>query len=413
MPIKRIAIFLFAIAYLSLSAIPAKAQTDTPPNESVVGEVRGVLVNKSPDGIVPENIELMLHIWDQNSVGQGMYHGESFTDGSFIFSDIALNPALGYAVMAIHDGAAYFSETKTPAQEDTFLEFEVPIYETIGHLSQVTIDQAHVLFYFEQGKLEIMEIYLLSNMGEYTVKDAVTLDNGQLATLAFALPENSASISFEDNDNSRFIQYPGGFADTSPLIPGRDSGQIVVRYTIPYEDRFSYIFQPPVMVNNIEFLVAQNEGITIETGNQNLTYGGPRTVQDNTIFEVYSHSSLQAEESLELLISGEPINIPVPIIGTGETEETAKVTSNLEIGLGALVLGLVLISASVWRWRKLQTIDEDELDSLLDQSDYRELVAQIVELDETFQAKEISEEDFQKQRDALILHGKELLMEGK
>ena len=413
MPFRKIAIFLFAIAYLSLFTTSAKAQTDTPRNESVLGEVRGSLFNKSPNGIVSEKIELMLHVWDQYSVGQGMYHGESLPDGSFIFSDIELNPALIYAVMANHDGAAYFSEIKTPAQEDTFLEFEVPIYDTTGHLSQVTIDQAHVLFNFEQGSLEIMEIYLLSNLGEYTVKNAVTLDNGQLATIAFSLPENSTSISFQNNDDSRFIQYLDGFADTSPLIPGIDSGQIVVRYITSYKDSFSYTFLPPLMVKNVEFLVAQDDGITIETGSKNLSYAGSKSIQDNATYEVYSYSSLQAGESLELIISGEPTNISVPVIGTGEIKEPTKVTSNLEIGLGALILGLVLISASAWWWRKLQTIDEDELDSLLDQPDYRELVAQIVDLDESFQTEKISKEDFQKQHEALILHGKALLMKEK
>ncbi len=369
MPIRRIVISLFVIAYLSLFTVTAKAQTDTPSNDVVMGEVTGVVVNKSPDGIVPENIDLMLHVWDQNFIGQGMYHWQSLPDGSFIFSDIDLNPALNYAVMASHEGATYFSEIKAPAPEDTSVEFEVPIYETTGNLSQVTIDQAHVFFYFEQGVMEVMEIYILSNMGEFTVKDAVTLDNGQLATLVFALPENAASVSFNNNDDSRFSQYPSGFADTSPLIPGRDSAPIIVQYTTPYEDQFSYIFQPPVMVKNLEFFIAQDEGITIEAGNQGLTYDGSQTIQNNTNYDVYSHASLQAGESVEILISGESTNVSVPMIGADETDATTKVSSTLEIGLGVLFLGLVLIGLSVWRWRNLKTIDEDNLDNLLDQPD--------------------------------------------
>lgn len=369
MPIRRIVFSLFAIAYLSLFTVTVKAQTDTPSDNVVMGDVTGVVVNNSPDGIVPENLELMLHVWDQNFIGQGMYHWQSLPDGSFIFSDIELNPALNYAVMASHDGSAYFSEIKTPAPEDTSLVFEVLIYETTGNLSQVTIDQAHVFFYFEQGVMEVMEIYILSNMGEFTVKDAVTLDNGQLATLVFALPENAVSVSFNNNDDSRFFQTPGGFADTSPLIPGKDSAPIIVQYTTLYEDQFSYIFQPPVMVKNLEFFVAQDEGITIEAGNQDLTYDGLQTIQNNTNYDVYSHASLQAGESVEIQFSGEPTKVSVTMLGTDETVATAKVSSTLEIGLGVLFLGLVLIGLSVWRWRNLQTIDEDDLDNLLDQPD--------------------------------------------
>ncbi len=413
MPIRRIVISLFAIAYLSLFTVTVKAQTDTPSDDVVMGEVTGILVNKSPDGVVPENIELMLHVWDQNSTEQGMYHGQSLPDGSFVFSDIGLNPALIYSVMASHDGAAYFSEAKAPVPEATSLEFELAIYETASHLSQVVIEQAHVLFYFDQGVLEVLEIYVLSNVGDYTVKDAVTLEDGQLATLAFELPENATSISFKNNSGPRFIQYPGGFADTSPLNPGKNSGQIIVSYTTPYEDRFSYIFQPPVMVNNLEFLVVQDEGITFEASSEDLTYNGVQTIQENINYDVYSHASLKAGESVEIFISGEPTIVSVPMTGNDEPERAPKVSSSLEIGLGALFLGFVLISLSVWRWRKLQTIDEDDTASLLDQLDYRELVSQIVELHGTYQAGEISIDDFERQRDALVLQGKELLLEEK
>jgi len=251
MHIGKMTISLLAIALLSLFTTTAKAQTDTPPEGQAVGEVTGVLVNQSPDGIVPENIELMLHVWDQNYMGQDMLHGQSLPDGSFIFPDVNLDPAMIYAVMASYEGALYYSESKSPGPDDTALQFEVPIYESTGHLSQVTIDQAHVLFSFEQGGMEILEVYFLSNMGEYTLKDAVTLDDGQSATLTFSLPENAANISFKDNDNARFIQFPGGFADTSPLVPGRGSAQIVLRYNTPYEDQSSYTFTPPVPVENV------------------------------------------------------------------------------------------------------------------------------------------------------------------
>lgn len=407
MSIKRITLFLLAITYLSIYVAPVNAQTETPQAESFTGEVSGRLVNKSPDGGIPENVDLMLHIWDQNYNGLGMLHGQSSPDGSFVFPDVEFDPALIYAVMANYDGATYFSETKAPAQGDSSLEFEVPIYDTSPQLSQVSIDQAHVLFSFGQSSLEVLEVYFLSNLGKYTIKDAVTLENGQTATLRFRMPEDAYEISYKDNENGRFIQLLGGFADTSPLVPGRGSAQIVLRYLLPYENQYNFTFQPPVPVENIDFLVVQDESITVQ--GDGLTLEGPQTVQDGTTFDVYSHVSLQADAEVEISLSGEPANVSSPDMVTNELGETAKTSFNLEIGLGALALGLALVGAGVWWWRKPG--DEDELDGLLEQADYRDLVAQIVELDETYQAGEIPEDEYRRRRQSFIDEGKALLIE--
>lgn len=408
MSIKRLIISLFAVSLLGLNTATAKAQTETPSDENIpLGEVTGTIVNKSPDGVIPENVELMLHAWDQNYMGQGMYHGQTLPDGSFIFTDVDLNPTLIFAVMATYDGATYFSETKAPSSTDTLLEFEVPIYDTTAHLTEVSIDQAHVLFSFVQSGMEILEVYFISNLGEYTIQNAVTLDDGQLATLAFSLPENASNISFKDSNETRFIQFPGGFADTSPLVPGRGAGQIVLRYLTPYEDQFTYTFSPPVPVEDVQFLVVQDDGITVEGGS--ITLEGPQTVQDGTTFDVYSHAPLQANERVAISISGEPTNVSVPLIEASETGSFLDFTSNLELGLGALVLGLTLIAAGVWWWRK-PIAENDEIDGLLDQPDFRDLVAQIVELDEAYQAGNIAEEAYQQRRKALTEDGKALLI---
>lgn len=408
MQLKKIAIPLLIIALSGVFASTTKAQTETPPEALQTGEVNGVLVNKSPGGSVPESVELMLHIWDKNYNDVEMQHGQSLPDGSFQFIEVDLDPELVYAVMAIYQDTNYFSMTQVPEPGSNTLVFDLPIYETTTDLSAVTIDQSHVLFYFSQGGLEVMEMYFISNSGEYTVADAFTLDDGQTATIKFTLPQDAAVISFNSQDTSRYIQFSGGFADTTPLVPGRGSAQIAVRYVLPYDERLDFTFSPPFAVENVDFLTPQDEGLKFE--GDGLNFESTQTAQDGLVFDIYTHESLAAGETIDISITGRPTNV-VALMQGESTAPSPQSDTRWEIGLGALALGLALVAAGGWWWRKPQDENEDVEDALLEEADFRDLVAEIIALDEAFQAGEYPEETYQQRRKALLHQGKSLLSE--
>jgi hypothetical protein len=348
----------------------------------------------------------MLHIWDQNYMGKGMLHGQSLPDGSFLFTDVPIELNSIYAVMANYDGATYLSEPIVVESENTLLDFEVPIYETTADPSAVVAEQAHVLFSFEQGGLFKWEVYTLSNSGEYTVKDVISLDDGSTATFKFDLPDDAANVSFESDNGDRFIQYSGGFADTNPIAPGIGSTQIIVSYILPYEDVYTYFFQAPMDVNSVRFLVVDDPGITFD--GDSLVSDEPQTMQDGTKFFVYSRDGVAANDAIEVVVSGKP-EYSAPLVDTIETKPASIRSSNLEIGIGVLVLGVVLVIAGVWWWRKPIPDIDDDIDLVLDDSDFKVLVRELVELDENFNNGEISAEDYDQRRVTLVAMGKELL----
>jgi len=212
-----------------------KAQTGTPPapTEPAAGEVLGRIVNHSPGGEIPGQLDIMLHAWDQTQTEKLMLHGQSNPDGSFSFENVAFEPGVMYAVMATYQDAIYFSEPAIPEPGESSLTLDVPIYESTQDLSNVQIEQMHVLFYWSPGGLSVSEVYIMSNTGEYTVKDAMTLDDGTPVTYKLSLPDKVSNLNFEHDSNGRFLQFPGGFADTAPLVPGNGSNQVMVSYVLP------------------------------------------------------------------------------------------------------------------------------------------------------------------------------------
>lgn len=410
---KLILILSLALALLLLVTNPTSAQTDAPPEgtpEGRTGEVKGTIVNRSPGASVLESMAVMLHTWDQNYMGKGMLHGQSAPDGSFHFIEVIFEPNLLYAVMANYEGSTYYSDIVVLNGEETSLEFEVPIYDTTTDLTHAQLDQVHILFFFNQGGLEVTEVYILSNLGDYTVKDAVLLDDGLPATLKFPLPENAANVTFDSNDNDRFVQYPGGFADSSPLVPGDRSNQIVVRYVLPYENKLSYTFTPPLATNGVKFLVLKDPNINIE--GDELVFDGEQTMQDGMTFDVYSQDPLQTNENVNVTISGEPTTIFESEMEAGEKTSRILSASSLEIGIGGIILGFALIVVGVIWWRNTSASDDEDIEDIIDlEDDLHDFVSEIVHLDDTHQSGELSEDEYEQRRAELLQKGRILLVE--
>lgn len=384
-------------------ADPVSAQTGTPPSAPEAGwtgAVTGSLVNRSPHGEVPDKVEVMLHAWDQNQGEKFMLHGESTAEGDFRFEEVSFEPGLIYAVMADYEGAMYLSEPYQIQAEETSFEVEVPIYESTSDLAQVRVDQMHVLFYFAQGGLAVSEVYVISNSGDYTVKDAVALEDGTKATLQFPLPEEAANLYFERDPGDRYVQVEGGFADTAPLVPGHANNQIMLTYVLPYEDAFTYIYTAPLEIASLSFLYAQDGGLELE--GEALTPAGSWPMSNGANFGVLSHPALQAGETVQVNISGEPPAASASMPAMGSVEEPAAKNSNLGLGIGGVVLGLALVGVGVWWWRKPQGDDLGDTEVGEEEASFEHALTEIALLDEAFERGEIPEEGYHDQRARLI-----------
>lgn len=390
---------------LALPIISARAQTESSPDEPA-GVVTGSIVNQSENGPVPDDLEVMLHIWDGNYTERGMLHGQSEPGGTFRFEGVTLETGLFYAVMANYEEVPYFSDPVPAADGAEVLDITVPIYETIADLSQAGVDQMHVFFAPEQGGLGVTEIYVLNNQGNLTVKEALTLDDGTPVTLKFNLPVGAANINFQSNESGRFIQFPGGFADTAALIPGPASGQVVVSYVLPYTEGMPLSFAPPLVTQQVGFLIPQGVGLSL--AGEGLTPEGTVSLREGLAVEVFSHAGLEAGETFQVSLSGELS--PAPGSSTTMGTRVAAISRKPDPGLaiGAVVLGLALVVAGVWWWRRpgeAITLAGPEV------SDLEMLVSEIASLDTAFANNQLDENAYLPRRKELLQQAGALVSE--
>lgn len=395
----------FALVMLSLlwaaSPSPVIAQEDIPPSDAASGVVLGKIINQNKGSIVTGSLEVMLHIWDKQYVDLGMEHGQSKADGSFEFSGVAFDPERLYAVMTTFENVTYYSDIVPGPADSDELDLTVPVIETTSSLAAVRLDQIHLLFDFAEDDMETSEIYILSNLGERTVKGAFNLDDGQAATLRFPLPKDADFIFFQPDGQDRFIKFPGGFADVSPLVPGKESGQFMVQYLVPFSSGREYSYTAPVNIQMINFLLPADSGVSLE--GQGLSGPQPYTLQSGKSYQLYTFENISAGETVQVAFQGKP--------ATASTTGTRNAT--LALALGGAILGLTMVGVGVWWWRRPEDGNaENEITGSgidIERATFDDIITEIALLDEAKEQGLIDGEEHSRQRKELLLQAKKNL----
>lgn len=386
-----LAIALFGISLLVVN--PVRAQAETPPTGST-GEIHGSVINTNSGNAVEESMDVMLHILDQNYADMNMLHGKSDLDGNFVFADVPFASDLRFAVMATFDGVTYSSKPVPADMASLSVSIDVPVYETTQNLEDVQVEQMHVLFELSSDGLETKELYIVSNTGERTVKDAFDLGEGKFATLQFPLPLDADYVFFKPDDANRFIKLKGRFADTDALIPGGRPSQLMVSYLVPFSGERTYSYTAPMNVAQINLVVPEDAGLSVDGAG--LTGPKSMTLQDGLSYQVYTYSPLNAGQTLKVAFTGSPLS-------TANKETKNK---NL-FAFVAAFLGFAVIGAGIWWWRKSEgELEEDT--PYPGRSTFDDLITEIVSLDESYEEQGLNLEEYQNQRRELMQKAKSL-----
>lgn len=382
---------LLTILVWAWGATPQGTRAQEPTPEAATGVVTGQIFDQNKSAVVAKSQEVMLHVWDESYQELGMLHAQSQPDGIYRFSAVDLVPGRFYAVMTTFDDVVYSSTTVPAPADSNELKLDVPVYETTSDPSTLQIDQMHVLFDLATDGLDTTEIYIISNSGERTVKDAITLADGKKASLRFPLPAKADFVFFQPDEQDRFIKYSGGFADTAPVQPGEQSDQLSVKYLVPFDQEQTYSFTAPLDIKMMNFLLPKDKGVSVQgTG---LAGPQPYTSESGVAYQVYSYGDISAGQTISLTFTGKP----------AQGSQPRSSNSTLPLALGGGLLGLAMVGVGIW-WRvkpedepdEGEETDADPAEGTLD-----DLITQIARLDQAFERGELDEGEYQLERKRL------------
>ena len=350
---------------LSLSA------TTTRTNESNVASalepalqlvtVTGMIFNGSAGASLPAELEVSLLAYDgdQEVVNEQVSAG---SDGSFKFEDLEYVPGRLFFSTVDHGGLTYRSDVVHAASDGSAVELPITIFETTNDPSAMRVERLHLIFdYPAEDILRVLELWILAN------------DSDRVLTmpLQIALPEGATNLIFEDGDlGGRYQITDDGFLDLEPIPPGTGIDHLVFGFDLPIDQSVNFDQRMLHTVDAVSVLIPENgprvSGLQ-DLGEQD--FGGLR-------MQSYSTGTLVSDDTLSFRVSAP---------STTSSPPTAAI-----VGAGALVIS-TLVAGRFWigARRSRQPIG------------HQDLVLAIARLDDDYEAGELSEREWRRQRDRL------------
>jgi hypothetical protein len=389
-----------ALALLSLLALVAAVQAQG------TGIIEGQVVNGTVGGAEPgAGLDVTLRVF-QGATEVNTLQAVTGSDGRFRFEGLDTSGELEYWPEVVYLDVTYSVE------EPLFLDGEgatrsasIAVYETTDDDSGVRLDSIHMIAESFGQVLRISEIHLFGSSGDRTYI-GTDGDGGQRSTLYIPLPQGAVGLAFgEDIPEDRYVEVEGGLMDTEPVPPGSESSLTFFSYhlvvsgeTIPLERSFAY------PVTSLNLLVAQ-PGLTLNSAQ--LQFQGLEPFQGRD-YGLYT-------------IQGLPANTPLTMewVSTGETpaggstegmpssggEAAAGVSTRgnqrllLWLGFGLVFLavgGAIAYPLATARPASTPASASD----LTKDPRARRLLAELADLEEAFEAGQVDEPTYQRERAA-------------
>ena len=360
-----------------------------------LGSVRVQLVNASGDSLTTD-APVTLYGFDEmlNTYSQTLTTSDQ---GVYIFNDVEMPPGRAFIAGVDYEGGTYGSDVVVAEEGVSELALQVQIFESSTDTSPLTIDRAHLfLDFIQEGLVQVVEVFIISNPTNF----AIVAEGPGGPVASFLLPEGATDLQFQDGVlGERYVEIPGGFADTTTVQPGAGQYQVVFAFSMPYDGKLDFS-QTMNMESNAIVIMLPDVGIKVK--GEQITDDGLRDMQ-GTAYRIYSAAGMQSGSLLEFSLSGKPKTGGQLVTTTGSS------TKNIAIGLGAF--GLALIGAGVWlfiRNRKqasaeveMELEDEQQPEAQPEVQDPSTLMDAIIALDDLYQAGKLPEEAYLQRRDEL------------
>jgi mono/diheme cytochrome c family protein len=363
------------------AGLPAE-ETEAKPG---FANVEVTVLNPSEESL-PANLEVVLRGYDEMT--------EIYTQTLTIqagntvhFADVPVIQGRMYFATIEHQNAAYGSDVVTVEGEISSLSLEIPYYPPTTNQSIVNVDRVHIFIDFiSEQALEIFQLYIFSNPSNQVLVPEET--NGTVVN--FTLPANASNLYVEDNMRLAYQKTDNGFG-ISNIYPDVEPYQAIFSYQVPYDGSKMDLSIPIGMDANALIVLAPAEGFKVKSAQ--LEEAGTRQFEGVT-YNMYTSAGMQTGSSLLLNLSGHPKENPT-IIAASENSNR-----DLVIGLGGLGLALIVAGLFLWRrnWTEEAVGEEVEPEEETGADSAEDLMDAIIALDDQFRAGSLPEQAYHQRR---------------
>ncbi len=326
---------------------------------------------------------------------------ETNADGLARFEALPTGTSWVYVTEVLYNDTPFGSDMQQFADQSTALEIALPVYEGGGSVSDISVDRAHWVVNLNDPQIvDVGEIYILTNAGNQ-VFDGEESADGIRRVIFLTVPENAINVGVEGADlGDRFLVEDNAVIDTMPMAPGQR--QILIRYSLLVEDEqveLSHSIDYPISHLN---LLAPDVGLEIEAPDWD--EGEAMGAQDGS-YRNFTRSNVEAgEESVAVLSNINTDTMPqAPVERAPEGREIvdreAKPGISGQPYFPYLLIGfalVVLIVGTILVVRRQHKTDQDS--PQVQESQRESLIQQLAELDDDFEAGELSQSDYESER---------------
>lgn len=367
-------IIVILLAFAPLSSIYAQ-------NSGVT--INGIIYNGTQGGELSEGLLVSLYVYTDGSI-TGQYNTTADSAGVFTFQQVDLMGGEEVVAYTDYAGGVYSAESFVYDPDGEIPDLTIEVYESTEDSSDVVISQLTFMLNASDGQLRVGEYYILSNTSDKTWIGSFDEGLGFNRTIEFSIPSDAETLWFSGYGlDMRFFSVEGGFVDTVPVGPGDPYSEIFFSYAVPFTGIYEMTKTLNLPVESVEYLVAQDSGITLEGNGISYT----EVIQTDTdAANSYGSPGFDAGQTLSFTV----IESSGVFSGSG---------IGLEVGIGLAVLAL---SGLGIYW----VMKGGEKAAL--PANAEPLLVEIASLDDAYAAGNLKKAQYQKKRNALLEKVKKL-----
>ncbi len=392
-----------AVLALALIALPT---ANVSAQAAGQGKIEGQLVDGTKDAkfTASNGITITLYSAPMGATSANSVTVKSDPDGKFTVGSLDTVTTTRYLVQANYSGVDYYSDVINFGIAQTTLPVSMTVYETTTDPKTIKVSQAHFVFDMSAGALNVLQIVAVSNDTDRAYIGQPGFGPHRI-TMSLPILPGATNVQFDNpNADETTLRGNGIMTYTMPIPPGGD--QIVFNYALTYTAAaYPFNLTIPWDADKVRFLLPDNGSTLTGTQFSALTQFPTQSGQSYLLSSV---DNVKAGTVLAGKLDKIPADSPTTLNPGGTPSSTtpsatAKPADNSQL-IGAIVLGLAaLLAVGLLAYPFLRRRQSHVPPAVATQvNDKRTALLQaIADLDDDYEAKKITEAEYQVQRDAL------------